>query len=539
MRTLRMKILVMVALTLVGIPVSYWLQPIRAPYLPVVALFLLLNVLAIAVPVGRFGPRRVRLGSVAAMYPSLLYGAWLGAALALLGSAIATRLSHRSQHEPIAYGSAVSLATLVSASLFHLFGRASLFWLLFALLVFLALRTTLLWWVKNESDTRFGSVVRAEGMVEAVTLPTQLTVLILQREQEWWLVLLVCSAVALGIIATRALIRAYEAQRQVRALRVLNRRLVAHIHPDHLLIDLAVELQRLLFFNRLSLWSYAREEADLQIVSVYPAKQRADLPPYLPAEGMVAKALDASIPTLLSDRIRSRLPILAESFQGHLLIIPLKVHRYPWGLLVFERWRHYEPFVKSDYHCLRVVTDHLATILENMRLYRQTAQQAKHDGLTGLLNRHHLDERLHQEVARASRYHRPLSVLMIDVDYFKAYNDTYGHLQGDELLRSLSSLLQQNLRQSDVIGRYGGEEFLVLLPETDKASASQLARRLCHLVANTAFLLGRNDMPTYCTVSIGVASLPEDALTVSELVNAADQALYEAKRRGRNQVREA
>jgi diguanylate cyclase (GGDEF)-like protein len=129
-----------------------------------------------------------------------------------------------------------------------------------------------------------------------------------------------------------------------------------------------------------------------------------------------------------------------------------------------------------------------------------------------------------------------LTLLMIDVDYFKRYNDTYGHQQGDELLRQIAEILRQNIRQSDIAGRYGGEEFAVILPETDKESAAVLAQRLCEVVARTPFPGYPGGPPVRCTVSIGVASYPEDALTVSDLIAAADTALYRAKRFGKNRV---
>jgi diguanylate cyclase (GGDEF)-like protein len=124
---------------------------------------------------------------------------------------------------------------------------------------------------------------------------------------------------------------------------------------------------------------------------------------------------------------------------------------------------------------------------------------------------------------------------MLDVDSFKAFNDTYGHPQGDNLLRSIASILQANVRSVDFLGRYGGEEFLIVLPETAKDDACRLAERIRGAVEEQAFVIVEGEAIRR-TVSVGVASYPEDALNAGELVQRADEALYRAKRAGKNRV---
>jgi diguanylate cyclase (GGDEF)-like protein len=156
------------------------------------------------------------------------------------------------------------------------------------------------------------------------------------------------------------------------------------------------------------------------------------------------------------------------------------------------------------------------------------------DGLTGLYNHRRFQEALHAELLRCERHKRPLAVLMIDVDFFKRVNDTKGHPVGDVLLRRLGEVLSQDLRQTDLVARYGGEEFAVLLPETTKTEAFQVAERMREAVEqglNTTMQWGQK-----ITVSLGVATFPEDAKTAELLLEAADQALYTAKRQGRNRV---
>jgi diguanylate cyclase (GGDEF)-like protein len=142
---------------------------------------------------------------------------------------------------------------------------------------------------------------------------------------------------------------------------------------------------------------------------------------------------------------------------------------------------------------------------------------------------------LRAEMSRATRYGRPLSVMMIDVDGFKGFNDTYGHPQGDVLLRLMATLLRTNTRSVDHVGRYGGEEFLVILPETTSEDAYYLAERMRHVIETAGFPTGR-DESVVMTVSVGVASFPEDAANAGDLVQRADEAMYQAKRSGKNRV---
>ncbi len=150
------------------------------------------------------------------------------------------------------------------------------------------------------------------------------------------------------------------------------------------------------------------------------------------------------------------------------------------------------------------------------------------DQLTGLCNRHKLDRSLKQEMEKARRYKRELSYILIDIDYFKRINDTYGHASGDEVLVKVAEILRSHVRSSDIVGRMGGEEFLIISPETDGKSAFLLAEKLRRITEEYPFSqIGQ------LTISIGVAQL-RDGVDATELLSLADQALYQAKREGRN-----
>ena len=189
-------------------------------------------------------------------------------------------------------------------------------------------------------------------------------------------------------------------------------------------------------------------------------------------------------------------------------------------------------FDEMDLSTLTTLADQLAVAIENARLYQETERLAITDGLTGLYNRRHFYELLEREVEAVKRYDGQISLIMLDIDHFKVYNDTYGHLVGDALLRELARLLVQDSRKVDVVARYGGDEFVILLPHTDKEQAVVLAERIRTGVEEYEFW-GEEVLPTgEIAVSVGVATCPEGTAEPEALVRAADMALLEAKKRG-------
>ncbi len=167
--------------------------------------------------------------------------------------------------------------------------------------------------------------------------------------------------------------------------------------------------------------------------------------------------------------------------------------------------------------------------------HEQTRRLAYTDDLTSLANYRSFHTRLQQEIERANRYCRPLSLIMLDIDYFKAYNDTHGHPQGDAILTQVAKLLKQTSRSSDMVARYGGEEFALVLPETDQASAEALGNRLREGIEQFQFP-GEEHLPSkILTISVGIATHSRFA-SKEALIAAADAELYRAKREGRNRV---
>jgi diguanylate cyclase (GGDEF)-like protein len=166
---------------------------------------------------------------------------------------------------------------------------------------------------------------------------------------------------------------------------------------------------------------------------------------------------------------------------------------------------------------------------------RQLQEMANRDGLTGLYNHRYFHEQLAQDFLRAKRYHEDLSCVLLDIDYFKKFNDTYGHQTGDVVLRTLAEVIERSIRDSDLAARYGGEEFALVLYHTDKPAAYEVAERLRQMVESHQ--VQDNDNVLHVTISAGIATFPHGRVHDSkELIEYADQALYKAKENGRNRV---
>lgn len=170
------------------------------------------------------------------------------------------------------------------------------------------------------------------------------------------------------------------------------------------------------------------------------------------------------------------------------------------------------------------------------REHEGVVEQAQTDALTGLANHRRFRESIAQEAERSQRYRHNLSVLLMDLDNFKGVNDTYGHPQGDEVLRRVADVLRAESRNIDMPARYGGEEFAILLPETDVAGAEEVGERIRRRLAATEIPVQGGDEPLVMTGSIGVAGTPDCPLVPNDLIDAADKALYEAKRGGKDRV---
>ena len=186
----------------------------------------------------------------------------------------------------------------------------------------------------------------------------------------------------------------------------------------------------------------------------------------------------------------------------------------------------------------RLILMLVATVLSTTVVFRvqRLLRLSTCDRMTGLFNRGYFDERVLEEVSRASRYNRPLTLVMIDIDHFKTFNDSHGHSAGDEALRILASIMRSSFRQSDITARYGGEEFVVILPETDATVATEKVEKLRQLIESTPIPVSGHGVVEKLTFSAGLACFPEDGPSATQILDAADRRLFAAKRQGRNRI---
>jgi diguanylate cyclase (GGDEF)-like protein len=215
------------------------------------------------------------------------------------------------------------------------------------------------------------------------------------------------------------------------------------------------------------------------------------------------------------------------------IIAPLLLGDDVLGAISLESYRPHA-FTQADLQLLVSFAATATTAINNAQLHGEVQKQAITDTLTGLYNRRGFFELGRREVERALRFGRPLTAIMLDIDFFKNINDLYGHLVGDRVLIGLASRLLLELRQIDLVGRYGGDEFVALLPETDLANAMSVAERLRKVASSV--IIPSPTGPVTISLSAGIASLDPESKDLNSLINRADQALYEAKRGGRDQV---
>jgi diguanylate cyclase (GGDEF)-like protein len=218
---------------------------------------------------------------------------------------------------------------------------------------------------------------------------------------------------------------------------------------------------------------------------------------------------------------------------GSVMTIPLTLSPKSQGLLYVERQQG--TFSESEIQLLSMVGTSLSLALHNAAIHQQMHELASRDGLTGLLNRRALEEVLSRELKACTRYHESACLILADVDYFKHVNDLFGHVGGDAVLKAVATVMQQAVRDIDSVGRYGGEEFGIVLPHTDLDRALVLAERLRQQIEGQVFETDQGIVRM--TASMGIAHIPDVTIgSVSEWIAAADSALYNAKALGRNRV---
>jgi len=218
--------------------------------------------------------------------------------------------------------------------------------------------------------------------------------------------------------------------------------------------------------------------------------------------------------------------------------LPLKKENRPMGLLIFDNLLSQIPISLEEKDMLKSFSSQIAMAIDNINLFNKIEELSLYDELTGLPLRRYFNSRFQEEFYRAERFSQPLSILWIDIDYFKEINDTYGHQIGDVALKEVGRLINSSLRKIDFPCRYGGDEIIIMLPQATYTEAINLGRRLLNEIKNVMIPVPfSSNKEVKLTLSMGVASYPADALKPEELLAKADEALYWVKSHGRDSIK--
>lgn len=226
-------------------------------------------------------------------------------------------------------------------------------------------------------------------------------------------------------------------------------------------------------------------------------------------------------------------PLSGERQFSSLISVPLISQSRIIGILRLNS-RQKNAYTFDDLRLLDFISDLVSSAINNAHLYKTTEELSIKDSLTGFYLHRYLKQRLDEETERARITRTPLSVIMIDIDHFKDYNDKYGHSAGDKVLVGISEIIRRNIKDGYIPARYGGEEFVIVLPNTDQETARLLAEKMREEISSYSFILRRKE--TKVTISAGVVSYSEEFKDKEELLKAADFCLYNAKKKGRNRV---
>ncbi len=330
---------------------------------------------------------------------------------------------------------------------------------------------------------------------------------------------------------------------QLDAVRTLSRQFTESLEPDALFEVILEEARKLTGARKGSLMVAANGNGLLAVRAVAGMNERVvERLRIQSGQGIAGTVFASGDPVLVTNiehdarfRRRNRPRYHTKSF----LSLPIRVDRRILGVLNLSDKATGEVFSEEDLDLLDAIAAQATVAIERSTYYAQSRELRRisiTDPLTGLLNRRYFQERLAEEVDRATRHGHPLSLIMIDIDHFKPYNDANGHPAGDKALVLLGRVLRASIRTIDVVSRYGGEEFAVILPETRKGEAAEIGERIRTEVEGLCFP-GEEAVPGgRLTVSLGVAGFPEDARDMKKLIHRADRALYQAKEQGRNRI---
>jgi len=308
--------------------------------------------------------------------------------------------------------------------------------------------------------------------------------------------------------------------------------------------QIMLQISRLLSPKAWTLLLKDENSGELELMDVVSAVAESLKGVRLPAGYGVAGWVAENGESLVIPDVRSDPRFAAESDHKlsfctrSVVCVPIRNNEQILGVIELINGQEDEVFDDADEQILTTIADIAGIAISNAKAIAKIKQLAVTDDLTGLYNSRYFFEQVEYEIERAKRYNSQLSLVFFDLDRFKIVNDTYGHLVGSRLLAEVGAIVQGSIRKTDKAARYGGDEFVIILPQRGKPGAESLAIKLQETLQNQQFVSNSGEL-LKITGSFGVASFPEDALSSSELINAADEAMYQVKDSGRNGVRVA
>lgn len=253
--------------------------------------------------------------------------------------------------------------------------------------------------------------------------------------------------------------------------------------------------------------------------------------------GLLALGVLDGMPLLLTKETMQNYaqdPLVQLLKSDELVVVPLKAKDKVNGIILADNFITKEPITKDDIRMLIMLANQAGLAIENSHLYEKTVTRSHSDALTELWNHGYFQYLLQAELEKSRSTHAPLSLILVDIDNFKTYNDMLGHQAGDKILKTLATLIKNQSRKMDYVCRYGGEEFTIILPQTEKKEAFLIAERIRVDIEKYPFTNEEILPNKQLTASMGLSSFPENGLTPTELISCADNALYEAKQKGKN-----
>jgi diguanylate cyclase (GGDEF)-like protein len=353
-----------------------------------------------------------------------------------------------------------------------------------------------------------------------------------------------------SILANQAAIALQNAQLYLNAKNAAEKLIILHeasqkitrssFDPERTYVTIHEAASRLMPCEAFSITILDEEKDEIEAVYLVDRNGRAPLTRIPSGEGLSGYIISTGEPLLQHDYLESETmkDINVKHFGNpeHIrafIAVPMKLGNKVIGMLSSQSYLPHK-YTNQDQQMLEMLAAHAAIAIDNAKLFARVQHLAITDSLTDVFNRRYFFDSAKREFYRARRYQHHLSIIMIDLDYYKIINDTYGHIVGDSALKIISKLLQDSIRGADILGRYGGDEFSILLPETDIAQAMEIAERLRRIIEETLIEVEGYSFTT--TVSIGVATTNVSTTDFSQLLLSADMALYDAKKGNRNQV---